>query len=473
MREHPRRRLLQALAGLTAGSIAGCTGDNPESAVDATTTAEGFTTTGTTATAPRTGEGSTTDGAISEESTTATDVEVATEAWTVDSFHGDVEGLWLPNRPRKPNTTGGPLYAGTTAGTVANVAVASGDVRWNAPVRGDLTPNGAPRVHDVGGDLLVVSHTLNEETLRNYAELRHPDTGEREWTFEVREYLTPLGVVDDVLYLAGEYVRAAPSELGPNQDPSGEGRLHGVDLATGEELWRTTVASLVNATVARHGIYANVTAEDGSDHEFVAFDRDGSERWRTDAGKYHLPEPVAIEDGVVAATGADGVASFAPDGTERWRVSAWRRGPSEIEATSERLYVGSRPLIALSRAGDERWRLDTHGSIIRPIRDQRREETLYFGGGTRVGAIDAGAGKERWSWAPDDEKYVHEQAIVDDGILVSPGIGPDREFVLLDEMNGHVVGEFRTPKPYATATAVASRVFAGTSGGILAYDVEP
>lgn len=472
MRE-PRRRLLQALAGLTAGSIAGCTGDDPESATDATTTAGGSTTTGTATTASTTTPESTTEESTSEETTTETDVEIATEAWTVDSLDGDVEGLWLPNRPRKPNTTGGPLYAGTTAGTVANVDVASGDVRWSASVRGDLTPSGSPSVHDVGGDLLVVSRTLTEETLRYYAELRHPDTGEREWTFGVREYLTPLGVVDDVVYLAGEYVRAAPSELGPNQDPTGEGRLHGVDIESGEELWRTAVPSLVNATAARHGIYANVTAEDGSDHELVAFDRDGAERWRTDAGKYHLPEPVAVEDGVVAATGADSVASFAPDGTERWRLSAWRRGPSEIAATPERLYVGSKPLIALSRSGDERWRLDGHGSIIRPIRDQRREETLYFGGGTRIGAIDAGAGTERWSWAPDDEKYVHEQAIVDDGILVTPGIGPDREFVLLDEMGGHAVGEFRTPKSYTTATAVASRVFAGTSDGILAYDVEP
>lgn len=472
MREHPRRRLLQALAGLTAGSIAGCSADDPGSATDATTTAGGSTTTGTT-TIGTTTEESTTEEATTEESTTATDVEIATEAWTADSVDGDVEGLWLPNRPRKPNTTGGPLYAGTTAGTVANVDVASGDVRWNASVRGDLTPNGSPRVHDVGGDLLVVSHTLNEETLRSYAELRHQGTGDREWTFEEREYLSPLGVVDDVLYLGGEYVRAAPSELGPNQDPTGEGRLHGVDLATGEELWRTSVASLVNATVARHGIYANVTTEDASDHELVAFDRDGTERWRTDAGKYHLPKPVAVEDGVVAATSADSVASFAPDGTERWRVSAWRRGPSDIAATPERLYVGSRPLIALSRAGDEHWRLDAHESIVRPIRDQRREETLYFGGGTRVGAIDAGAGTERWSWAPDDEKYVHEQAIVDDGILVNTGIGPDREFVLLDEMVGDVLGEFGTPKSYTTATAVASRVFAGTADGILAYDVEP
>jgi outer membrane protein assembly factor BamB len=457
MRRYPRRHFLQALGGLTIGAVAGCTAaDESES---------------TTAPQSASTEASTAETSTIEQTTT-TD-EIAAEAWTVDSLDGDVKGLWLPTRPRKPNTTGGPLYATTTDGTIANVAVATGEVRWTSSVVGALALGGFPTVREAGGGLFVVSDTRNQETLRNYVEAIDPETGDREWMFEEREFLAPLGVVDGVLYLAGEYIKAPPQELGPNQDPAGEGRFHALDLATGEERWRTTVPSLVNATVARHGIYANIAPEaNSSNYKFVAFGRDGTERWRTDAGRYHLPKPVAVDGGVLASAGTDSVVFFAEDGTERWRISAWEHGPSEIAATPERIYVGSRPLLAVSRDGTERWRLDDYGGVIRPIRDQRREETLYYERGTEIGAIGAGDGTKRWSFTPKHEKYVHEQAVVDAGLLVNTGIGWDREFRLLDESSGGLLGEFGTPEPYFIAMAVADRLFAGGSGAIYAFDVE-
>lgn len=470
MREYPRRRLLQALAGLTAGSVAGCAGDESG---PPTSTRQSTVGSATSESVARTTDKTPSDDATTDE-TTQSD-EIATEAWTVDSLDGDVEGLWLPNRPRRPNTTGGPLFAATNAGTVANVAVMTGEVRWTTTVLGDQSPHSHPTVHETGSSLLVVSQSWNEDTLRNYVERVAPETGDRQWAFEAREFLSPLGVVDDALYLGGEYMVAPPEELGPNRDPTGEGRIHAVDVATGEELWRTTVPSLIDATAASHGIYAYVAPEDEpSDHQLVAFDRDGTERWRTEAGRHHLPGPVAVDDGVLASVGADAVAAFAPDGTEQWRVSGWRYGPSEIEVTRERIYVGSDPLVAVSRSGTERWRLDDHGGVVRPIRDGTIEDTLYLGGGTEVGAVEASEGTKRWSYAPEDEKYVHEQAVVEDGLLVTTGIGWDHEFVLLDEASGDVLGNFRTRNSYRAATTVASRLFAGASGGdIYAFDVEP
>lgn len=459
MREYPRRRVLQALGGLATTSVAGCaaTDETPPSG-DSTTT----TNAPTTSTSPS----KTTDSSTPE--------PIATEAWTVDSFDGDVKGLRLPNRPRKPNTTGGPLYAGTTSGTVANLSVATGDVRWQFSVAGELMLHGYPTIYTFGQTLLVVSDTRNRETLRNYVEKVDSASGDRQWTFEEREFLTPLGVVDDTLYLAGEYIKAPPQELGPNQDPAGEGRFHAVDPETGEEQWRTTVPSLVNATVARHGIYANVTSDtDASDHSLVAFDRDGTERWRKPAGMYHLPEPVTVDDGVLASVQYNSVASIAPDGTEQWRVSEWKGGPSQIEVTPKRVYVGSEPLIAVSRTGSEHWRVDEYGGIVRPIRDQRREKTLYFEKGTQVGAINTEEGTKRWSFAPEDEKYVHVQAVVDEGLLIDTGIGRRRTFFLLDEITGDILGDFSTGKPYWNSTAVASRLFAGASNTVYALDVEP
>ena len=457
MREFPRRRVLQALGGLATTSVAGCAAtDETAPPRDGTTTTDAPTTS--------TSSTKTTDASTPE--------PIATEAWTVDSFDGDVEGLWLPNRPRKPNTTGGPLYVGTMSGTVADLSVATGEVRWEFSVAGELGNHGYPNIYSFGQTLLVVSDTRNRETLRNYVEKVDPASGHRQWTFEEREFITPLGVVDDTLYLAGEYIKAPPEELGPNQNPAGEGRFHAVDLETGEERWRTTVQSLINATVARHGIYANVSSDDdASEHTLVAFDRDGTERWRKPAGLYHLPEPVTVEDGVLASVQYDSVASIAPDGTERWHVSEWKGGPSQIEVTPERIYVGSEPLIAVSRTGTEHWRLDEYGGIVRPIRDQRREKTLYVEQGTKVSAIDSEEGTKRWSFDPEHEKYVHVQAVVDDGLVIDTGIRGRWTFSLLDEMTGDVLGDFSTGKPYRNSIAVASRLFVGASGTVYAFDV--
>lgn len=458
MRERPRRRVLQTLGGLVVGSAAGCTTTGE---TDAPTESVTTMDTSTPAETPTT-----------ERTDVPTPDPVATEAWTVDFSGGDVSGLQLPNRPRKPDTTGGPLYAATDAGTVANLGVATGEVRWRFSAAGETASYGGPTVRQFGRTVVVVSETRNQETLRNYVELVDSGSGDRRWVFEEREFLTPLGVVDDALYLAGEYIRAAPSELGPNQDPTGEGWLHAVDLASGEERWRTTVPSLINATVADHGIYANTTTDDSSEHRLVAFDRDGTERWRKRAGKHLLPEPVAVEDGVLASAHGDSAALFAPDGTERWRLSAWERGPSQLAATSERLYVGSDPLVAISRAGTERWRVDSHGGVVRPIRDGRHRPTLYVAGGRQVGAIDPESGTKRWSFDPENAKYVHVQAVVDGGLVVDTGISPHRTFFLLDEVTGELRGDFSTERPYRTATAIASRLFAGAADAVYAFDVE-
>lgn len=462
MRQHPRRRVLQAVGGLVAGSTAGCSADDETPGDDPAST-DGAT---------PTHDPTSTETPTTERTDTPTPDSVATEAWTVDSFDGEVRGLWLPNRPRKPDTTGGPLYAGTAAGTVTNIDVATGEVRWRFSAAGESARHDGPAVRKFGRSLFVVSDTRTEETLRNYVELVDPASGDRRWMFEEREFFTPLGVRDDTLYLAGEYIRAAPSELGPNQDPSGEGRFHALDLTTGEERWRTTVPSLVNATLADHGIYANATTDDPSEHRLVAFDLDGTERWRKLAGDHYLPEPVATNDGVLASVDGDSVALLAPDGSERWRVSAWERGPSQLAATPERLYVGSEPLLGLSRTGAEHWRLDDYSSIVEPIRDGRLQQTLYFSKGQQVGAIDPETGAKRWSFDPENAKYVHVQAMVEGGLVVDTGIGPHRTFFLLDEATGEVRGDFSTAEPYWTATAVASRLFAGAGDAVYAFDVE-
>lgn len=464
MHEGSRRSVLQLLGGLTAGSLAGCSA--ADAPADVTTSDTATTAEGATSTADVTSTGTTT----ADETETTTTPPVATEAWTVTSFAGEVRELRLATGRRRADSTGGLLYAGTTAGTVAKLGVESGDVRWRFAAAGESSDR-VPTVREVGSTLLVVSQTWSEETLRNYVERVDPATGERLWTFAEREFLSPVGVVDDVLYLAGEYIRMPPSELGPNQDPAGEGRLHAVDLATGEERWRVTVPSLADATVADHGLYANVGVADSASEKVVAYGRDGTERWRVPGGTYFNPGPVAMDDGVLASAYGDSAAAFAPDGTERWRVSRWENGPTQFVATPRRLYVGSEPLVGLSRSGSERWRLDDYGDVVTPVLDGRAGQTLYAVANDAVDAIDPATGTKRWTFTPD-AKYVYARGVVDAGLVIDTRNSRPRTFTLLDEATGAVRGEFSIGDSYATATAIGSRLFVGATGAVYAVDVE-
>lgn len=471
MREHPRRRVLQMLGGLTAGSLAGCSAT--EAPADTTTHLDTATTTDTATTAdtaPPTSNPTAT-GTETTEETETTPESIATEAWTVTSLSGGIRELRLATDRRSADSADGPLYAVTTAGTVVKLGVENGDVRWRFSVAGEPASSGNPTVREVGPALLVVSNTLNSETLRNYVEWVDPATGEHLWTFEEREFLSPVGVVGDVLYLTGEYIRMPPSELGPNQDPAGEGRLHALDLATGEERWRATVPSLVDATVADHGLYVNVAVEGSASEEVVALDHDGTERWRIPGGTYFNRGPVATDDGVLASAYGDSVAAFAPDGTERWRASGWEGGPNQLVATPRRLYVGSEPLVALSRSGTEHWRLDDYGSIVRPVLDGRVGETLYVDQGQAVSAVDPELGTKRWSFDPEHAKYVYARAVVDAGLVIDTRASGPGSFVLLDETTGTPRGEFSIGESYGAVTATRTRVFAGTTGEIHALDV--
>lgn len=463
--DQSRRSVLRVLGAAAIASLAGCsTGDTPTATGPESETATGTLTGSPTSTLTPTESDTPTDSPTPE--------PLAKSAWTADTLSGDVDELWLPNIPRTPQTTGGPLYAATDAGEVANLSVATGQIRWRFTAAGVPELGGHPQVYEEGSSLYVVSDRVDERPLRNYVEKLDPETGAREWLFESRHFLRPLGIVDGVLYLAGEYIRKPMSELGTHDDPAGDGRLFAVDEATGDVLWERSVPALADATVARHGLYLTVDPEDDSPEDtLVGMDLDGTERFRVDTGTVHLSRPVTTVDGVLAGAHGDSIAMFAPDGTEQWSVSGWEWGPSAVEVTADGIYVGSNPLVFLSRDGTVRWRLPDGGGMVRPSEDWRFLDTIYLAEGSRVSAVDPDTGTRRWSWSPEYDKYTHVQAVVNHGLVVDRGIGLTSEFVVLHEETGDVVGDFNAPQAYTSTAAVASRLFAGSTDTVYAFDV--
>lgn len=458
-----RRRFLTLLGGVVAGSLGGCS------------TTPGSTSPTPTASPPASPTDSPipTDTAEPTETDSPTPDPVASAAWTTDTLDGMVDSLWLPNAPRKPGTTGGPLYAGTDGGEIANIHVGDGTVRWRFSVEGELAQGGHPTLTKFGSELFVVSDTQTEDTLLSHLERVDPDSGDQDWLFEAREFLTPLGVVDDTVYVAGHHIKAPPHELGPNTDPAGEGRLHAIDATTGEERWETAVPNLSGAALARHGVYLTTDWEgdDSPIDTLVAFNLDGTERWRAETGTVHLPRPVPTADGVLSGYGGDGVSMLTPDGSERWHVNGWDRGPGQVEVTQDRVYVGSDPIVALDRDGNERWRQPVHGSIVRSSPEDRMLDTIYLERADSVTALSHDSGKRRWTWKPPDAKYVHVKAKAGDGILVTTGIGRMHELTMLGRQTGEPVGSFYTPMVHHSVESIASRVFIGSADTVYAYDV--
>lgn len=442
-----RRRVLHTLgAGFVAGA-AGC-------ATTGTTT----TTTRTTATTE------TTPDATEATETTEETGPVATEEWRVESLDSPVRSLFLPNRPPSPETRGGPLYAVTESGQTARVAVADGTVEWTVDLTG-VRPKTDSFV-TTGADCFPVSDTRNRDTLRNYVDAVDSATGKRRWTFEAREFLTALGVVDGTLYLAGHYITAPPSELGPEQSAKGEGRLHAVDVATGAEQWRVSLPALQGAVVADHGLYATGRPEGTRSLRLHAFDLDGAERWTVETDAEEPPVPAVVDAGVVAGT-PFGFGLYAPaDGRVQWSVERWQGGADVVVALDDgRLAAGWAPVVTVGVDGSGERRMADRGEVVVPA----TPGTLYVATGTTAVASDRRAGGVRWRYDPANAKYVHVQAVLRGWLAVDTGIGRSRELVFLDEETGAVGGRLTAPGDFHAVVGLGEKLFVGTDASVYAY----
>jgi len=467
MEQSPRRRVLQLCGAVLAAPLAGCpASDDTNTAVTPTETAtDASSSTDTpteTATSTETGT----------ETASPTPDATAIEAWTVDRLAGRVDSLLVPES-EPTDGPAGPLYAATQAGEIARFDSVDGRHEWTTTARGENTES--PTLAPVGDAVYAVSETFSDELLAGHVEALEPETGEVRWTFEDRALFRVLGVVEDLVVLAGEYIKAHPEEIGPEEAIRGDGTVYGLDRATGDERWTVSVPELRGADVASHGVYALETR----DHEthllsLHAIDLDGTGRWTVDTGTTNPNTPLATDDLLLAGAGTNGdtrrgaVGRYDPaDGSLRWTAGDWDRGPDDLALRDGTIHAGGRPFLALDRDGSELFRVP--GFVVPDI--TATPETLYNDAGSRVSAVDREAGKIRWHYYPERYKYVHVRAVLSDHVAVDRGIGRDRTVVLLDEMDGAVVGTFETPGYYFGTIGSGQRLFAGVGSDIVAYDV--
>lgn len=457
MTEHPRRRYLQLFTAVATATLSGCSSGD-----DSTDTATTQDTATDTATPTRPASGT----------ATSTPDFTAAEAWSVDRLSGQVDTLLLPE-VGPIDDPAGPLYAATQAGEVARIAPPGGRHEWTVAMRGEEL--GYPPLAPVGDAVYAVSETFTDQRLANHVEALDPATGDARWTFEDRAFLRVLGVVDDLVVLAGEYILAHPEEIGPEEPIRGDGTIYGLDRATGEERWTVDVPGLRGTDVADHGVYALESPDDGA-HQLSlrAVEVDGTERWRVDTGTVEPGAPLAADDLLLAGAAAGGdaergaVGRYDPaDGSLMWTAGDWERGPDELALQDGIIHAGSRPFLALGHQGFERYRVQGFGVPEVPA----TPESLYNGAGSHIPAVDRDVGEIRWRYRPEDYEYTHIRAVLADHVAVDRGIGPDSEVVLLGETSGEVVGTFETPGHYWGMVGAGRRLFAGVDSDVVAYDI--
>jgi len=483
----PRRRYLQLCGTIGTVALAGC-----REATDSTETSPATDSEATSNTATSTDTETPTDTRTETETPTDTETEqtadteteqttdteestpesVAEVAWTVDTLTGQIDTLLLPECGPTDDLVG-PLYAMSETGQVASIDPTDGSHAWTVRTSGEKAES--PTVTPTDETVYAVSETFTDERLANHVEAIDPATGDVHWSITNQYFLRVAGIADDLVVLAGEYIDDHPEKIGPNTSPRGDGRLFGVGRESGEVRWTVDVPELESADVAAHGVYA-LEYQGGETYAntLIAFDLDGTERWRVDTGTTSPEALLAADDLLLAgasvgdAVSRGSVARYdLADGSRLWTAGEWRYGPDDVAVSDGTIYAGARPLLALDRDGNERFRVQGFGVPDVPP----TPETLYNDGGHQIPAFDREAGVIRWRYRPDEFQYTHLRAVLADHVAVDRGIGEDQGVVLLGEHSGEVVGTFVTPDAYWGAVGNGRRLFLGVGSDVVAYDL--
>lgn len=450
-----RRALLRTLGAGTSLALAGCSAGEEASS---TTTGTPSTTTSTETTQPT--------------STTTTDAVLARD-WSTTGLDAPVQALWLPNSPPGASQTGGPLYAGTGGGTVLNLVIGSGRIRWSHDAAGSHDGHDHPRVLEGPDSLYVVSQTWNEQTQRNYVEALDRDSGDRLWDWDAGEFLTPIGLTGGRLYLRGFDIRGSPEELGVEVDPKGDGHVHALDVETGDVSFSLDYPRLRDAAVAHHGLYVVADdPEDGTTERLIAHELDGTERWSTGTGLIDRVPLETVADGVLAGAKA-GVGFYQPADPEPvWTTSEGAGWPQSISVVTEgqfedTIFVGTEPLVALALDGSERWRLPRGGAVVpgSPLGQ------LVIDQPTGITGVDPDDGSSRFEYTPATATSVDGLLTTMDAVLVDHDVWTRTEFGVVDE-TGTLAELVVTPEPYEAMTAMFDEVFVGTESGVIAYQLQ-
>lgn len=253
--------------------------------------------------------------------------ETGEPRWTADVGH---DGGGAPavhdGTVYAPAWNGGP---GVDRGVTA-VAAASGEVLWRGAT--DLDVGTAPTV--TAGGVFVGGGYEN----RIVTAFDHDGT--ERWRRELREYASTPAVADGTVYYG-----------------VGGSAVVGLDAATGDQRWRRSTDGQMTAppTVSRDTLL--VGSRQGT---LYALDvGDGAERWTVDAGGTIRRSPAVTDRRIILPTG-DGLVAYDRDGTERWRADELPRSTAPAVAGDAVLFGAGRTLHARSVAdGSLRWTFET------------------------------------------------------------------------------------------------------------------
>lgn len=294
-------------------------------------------------------------------------------------------------------------------------------------------------------------------------------TGEVRWRSDetVGEEMYPAGaesaVVDGTLYT---YLY---DSAGTHQE-----QVVAIDVATGEESWRTDFES----SDTEERLSGGVTVADGcvyaaSQRRLRALSTaDGSQRWSatTDWGVFHSSPP-AVADGTVVVSvddadsdgmGGGAMAFDADTGAHRWTADLGRVESAPTVADGSAYLArsdGPNTLCAVDLgSGDVRWEFETlNGTHASPA---VADGSVYFGDGDgNLYAVDAADGTGEWTFEAGVRMTQAGQVVAGDTVLAGAiDVGGSPGLYAVDAATGEPRWKFETTYDVYAAPAVADGV---------------
>ena len=305
--------------------------------------------------------------------------EDAGELWRYDTDGGVIFS---------PAVAHGRIYAGTTGGYLYALDAHSGELRWR---------------YDAGSDLMF-SPAVDDDTVYIGSADGHlhavaADTGEQRWRYAMERRLLTwppfargapgfhAALHDGVVYVAGRH-----------------GRLHGIDVATGEQVRELDTGADDTPPAVRDGVLYT-----GDDGEVIAVDlATWTISWRSEVGEGSIRFPNPGAEAVYVGDDAGGVhAVSAHDGSVRWSFATDGAVHSIPAPHDELVLVGSHDgnLYALDRtSGRQQWRhfvgegVQFDGTAASAA---IADDIAYFGVDDHgLVGVDVQSGETRWRYEP-------------------------------------------------------------------------
>jgi outer membrane protein assembly factor BamB len=261
-----------------------------------------------------------------------------------------------------PQVEGVDLFAATRAGSVVAVDAETGEAQWRFETGERVMAEAV-----VEGGLVYVSTEVPGSSDGHVFAL-DARTGGEQWRFATDvEKVGPLALADGAVLLNG-------------------GDVIALDAVTGEIRWRQAVTG-TGIVAAGAGVVVASTPVG-----LVALDpASGGLRWVVPTPAPPQGSPSVAGEVVITDDGAGTLVGLDPaDGAEQWRAPAARLLQTPVAAGNLVVVATAEGVLALdARSGDQRWRHDGDGDVLRVATDGSAVAAV---GGDRLALLDGATG---------------------------------------------------------------------------------